>query len=70
MMMDLSQPPAETGLRRAFYEMAIAISAQKAMDEMQRALMAHMMTAFSARLLLELAPTAEAFAHGGLVGHA
>jgi hypothetical protein len=40
------------------------------MDEMQRALMAHMMTAFSARLLLELAPTAEAFVHGGLVGHA
>lgn len=53
-MFDLSKPSEVTGLRRAVFELCVAISAAKCVDEMQQAVIGHVTRAIAMRLGLEL----------------
>lgn len=49
----LDKPSQVTGLRRAIHELCVGISAQKCMEEMQKAMLSHMCRVFVSRIVLE-----------------
>jgi hypothetical protein len=71
-MFDLSQPSEVTGLKRALFEISIAISAKHALDEMQQALLGHAARAMAMRVALEVSQMPDVrpafnFPHGGML---